>query len=67
MAAVQGGLSRPAVQAEYLQAQRNHALLQVGEGADVAAMTAIKSELSRDAVRAEAMCAVRHGQLAGEV
>ena len=65
VAAVQSGLSRQAVQAEYLQAQRNHALPQVGEGADVGAVAAVKSDLSRDAVRAEAVYAVRHGQQVG--
>lgn len=58
-------LTRDAVRADYLQAQRNEALPQAGEGADTGAVASAKSTLSRDAVRAEAVYAVRHGQLGG--
>ena len=61
-------VSRTAVRADYLQAQRNDALPEVGEGADIGAVAAAKSTLTRDAVRAEAVYAVRTGQqLGGEV
>ncbi|RCW71751.1 DUF4148 domain-containing protein [Pseudorhodoferax soli] len=58
-------LTREAVRADYLQALRNDALPELGEGADVGAVATAKSTLSRDAVRAEAVYAVRHGQLVG--
>ena len=58
-------LTREAVRADYLQAQRNDALPELGEGADVGAVASAKSTLSRDAVRAEAVYAVRHGLLGG--
>lgn len=58
-------VTRAAVRAEYLQAQRNDALPEVGEGADTGAVASAKSTLTRDAVRAEAVYAVRHGQLVG--
>ena len=58
-------LTREAVRAEYLQAQRSDALPQAGEGSDIGAVASAKSTLSRDAVRAEAVYAVRHGQLVG--
>lgn len=68
VSAVTSGVSRAAVRAEYLQAQRNDALPQYGEGADVGAVATAGSTVSRDAVRAEAIYAVRHGeQLGGEV
>jgi hypothetical protein len=61
-------VTRAAVQADYLQAQRNDALPQVGEGADTGAVAVAGSSLSRDAVRAEAVYAVHTGQqLGGEV
>jgi hypothetical protein len=60
-------LTREAVQAEYLQAKRNHQLPQVGEGADTAARP-FQSQLSREAVQAEAIRALRAGEIrAGEV
>ncbi len=63
-----GAVSREAVRAEYLQAQRSDALPLIGEGADVGAAAAARSQLSRDAVRAEAVYAVQHSQqLGGEV
>ena len=58
-------VTRAVVRAEYLQAQRNGALLELGEGADTGAVASAKSTLTRDAVRAEAVYAVRHGQLVG--
>jgi hypothetical protein len=58
-------LTREAVRADYLQALRNDALPELGEGADVGAVATAKSTLSRDAVRAEAVYAVRHGQVVG--
>jgi hypothetical protein len=62
------GVTRAAVQNEYLQARRNDALNDTGEGADVGAVASAKSTLSRDAVRAEAVYAVRHGlTIGGEV
>ena len=63
--AVVSNVTREAVRAEYLQAQRNDALPDVGEGADIGAVAAAKSTQTRDAVRAEAVYAVRHGQLVG--
>ena len=61
-------VTRAAVRADYLQAQRNDALPEVGEGADIGAVASAKSTLTRDAVRAEAVYAVRTGQrLGGEV
>jgi hypothetical protein len=61
-------LTREAVRADFLQAQRNDALPEVGEGADVGAVAVAKSTLTRDAVRAEAVYAVQSGeQLGGEV
>ncbi len=65
VSAVVSNVTREAVRAEYLQAQRNDALPEVGEGADVGAVATAKSNLTRDAVRAEAVYAVRHGQLVG--
>ncbi|PZP98297.1 MAG: hypothetical protein DI587_14700 [Variovorax paradoxus] len=56
------GLSRDAVRAEYLQAERNGTLPELGEGADTGAVAQAKSTLTRDAVRAEAVYAVQHGQ-----
>jgi hypothetical protein len=68
VSSAKSNLSREAVRADYLQAQRNDALPELGEGADVGAVASAKSTLSRDAVRAEAVYAVRHGQqLGGEV
>lgn len=62
------GLSRDAVRAEYLRAERNGTLPELGEGADTGAVAQAKSTLTRDAVRAEAVYAVQHGQqLGGEV
>ncbi|MGC3984613.1 MAG: DUF4148 domain-containing protein [Pseudorhodoferax sp.] len=58
-------LTRATVRAEYLQAERNGTLPEVGEGADVGAVATARSGLTRDAVRAEAVYAVRHGQLGG--
>lgn len=65
VAAAESGVSRAAVHAEYLQAQRNDALPQAGEGADTGAVATAASSLSRDTVRAEAVYAVRTGQLVG--
>ena len=62
------GLTREAVRAEYLQAERNGTLPELGEGSDTGAVAQAKSSLTRDAVRAEAVYAVQHGQqLGGEV
>ena len=62
------GVTRAAVRADYLQAQRNDALPSTGEGSDVGAVASAKSTLTRDAVRAEAVYAVRHHlQTGGEV
>jgi hypothetical protein len=58
-------LSREAVRAEVIQAERNGTLPELGEGADVGAVAAAKSNLSRDAVRAEAIYAVQHGLTVG--
>ena len=65
VAAATSGLTRAAVQAELAQAQRNHALPQTGEAADLGAVATAGSQLPRDTVRAEAVYAVRHGQLSG--
>lgn len=65
VSAVVSSVTREAVRAEYLQAQRHDALPEVGEGADVGAVASAKSTLTRDAVRAEAVYAVRHGQRVG--
>ena len=65
VSAAASNVSRAAVRADYLQAQRNDALPEVGEGADIGAVAAAKSTQTRDAVRAEAVYAVRHGQLVG--
>ena len=65
VSATTSGVTREAVRAEYLQAQRNDALNETGEGADVGAVASAKSTLTRQAVRAEAVYAVRHGQLVG--
>jgi hypothetical protein len=59
------GLTREAVRAEVLQAERNGTMPELGEGADLGAVATAKSTLSRDAVRAQAVYAVRHGQLVG--
>lgn len=68
VSSARSNLTREAVRADYLQAQRNDALPEGGEGADVGAVATARSTLSRDAVRAEAVYAVRHGQqLGGEV
>jgi hypothetical protein len=58
-------LTREAVRAEYLQAERNGTLPELGEGADTGAVATAKSSLGRDAVRAKAVYAVRHGQQVG--
>jgi hypothetical protein len=63
--ATTSGLTREAVRAEYLQAQRNDALNETGEGADVGAVASAKSTLPREAVRAEAVYAAQHGHLGG--
>ena len=61
-------LSRAEVRAELLQAQREQTLAQTGEAADLGAVAASDSRLSRDAVRGEARYAVQHGlQQGGEV
>ena len=65
VSAAASNVSRAAVRADYLQAQRNDALPEVGEGADIGAVAAAKSTQTRDAVRAEAVYAQRHGQLVG--
>ena len=59
------GLTREAVRADVLQAERNGTLPAYGEGADTGALAAAKSTLARDAVRAEAIYAVQHGQQLG--
>ena len=58
-------LTREAVRADYMQAERNGTLPELGEGADTGAVATAKSNLTRDAVRAEAVYAVRHGQQVG--
>ncbi|KQP14180.1 DUF4148 domain-containing protein [Pseudorhodoferax sp. Leaf267] len=60
-----GGLTREAVRNEVLQAIRTDTLETTGEGADMGAVASAKSNLTRAAVRAEAVYAVRHGQLGG--
>ena len=68
VSSAKSNLTREAVRADYLQAQRNDALSEVGEGADVGAVAQARSTVSRDAVRAEAVYAVQRGvQLGGEV
>lgn len=68
VSSTKSSVTRDAVRAEYLQAQRNDTLPEFGEGADTGAVATAKSTLTRDAVRAEAVYAVRHGQqLGGEV
>ncbi|WP_326533576.1 DUF4148 domain-containing protein [Pseudorhodoferax sp.] len=68
VSSAKSSLSRDAVRADYLQAERNGTLPEFGEGADTGAVATAKSGLTRDAVRAEAVYAVRHGQqLGGEV
>ncbi|KQP14101.1 DUF4148 domain-containing protein [Pseudorhodoferax sp. Leaf267] len=62
------GLSRATVRNEVLKAMRDDTLVQTGEGSDIGAVAATKSTLTREAVRAEAAYAVRHGQtIGGEV
>ena len=68
VSSAKSNLTREAVRADYLQAQRNDALPEVGEGADVGALAQARSTVSRDAVRAEAVYAVQRGvHLGGEV
>ena len=68
VSSAKSNLTREAERADYLQAQRNDALPEVGEGADVGAVAQARSTVSRDAVRAEAVYAVQRGvQLGGEV
>ncbi len=57
-------LTRDAVQGEYLAAARDHRLAPRGEGADIG-YRASESVLSREAVHAEAVRALRAGQLPG--
>jgi hypothetical protein len=57
-------LTREQVQGEYLAAAQNHRLAPSGEGADIGYRPA-KSLLSREAVHAEAVRALRAGQLPG--
>ena len=59
------GVTRADVRNEYVQAERNGTLADTGEGSDIGAVATAKSTRSRDAVRAEAVYAVRHGQLVG--
>ena len=65
VSATKSQLTREAVRAEYLQAERNGTLPEYGEGADVGAVASTKSNVSREAVRAEAVYAVQHGQQVG--
>jgi hypothetical protein len=65
VSSAKSSLTREAVRAEYLQAERNGTLPELGEGADTGAVATAKSSLGRDAVRAEAVYAVRHGQQVG--
>nr|WP_145545004.1 DUF4148 domain-containing protein [Variovorax boronicumulans] len=65
VSSTKSSLTREAVRADYLQAERNGTLPEYGEGADTGAVATAKSTLSRDAVRAEAVYAVRHGQQVG--
>ena len=58
-------LSRDAVHSEYLQAARNGALAQRGEGADIGYVASGPSTANRQAIKAEAAYAVRHGQQGG--
>jgi len=68
VSSAKSSLTREAVRADYLQAERNGTLPEFGEGADTGAVASAKSNLTREAVRAEAVYAVRHGQqLGGEV
>lgn len=57
-------LSREAVQGEYLAALREHRLAPRGEGADIG-YRATESLLSREAVHAEAVRALRAGNMPG--
>ena len=62
-----GNRSRQDVRNEYLQAARSHRLAPRGEGADIG-YVASDSVLTREAVRADAMRALRQGRIAdGEV
>ncbi len=64
VAASSSGLSREAVRAEYLQAQRNHQLAATGEGADVGYVAGnSRSTLTREAVRGEYLAAARDHKL----
>jgi hypothetical protein len=65
VSSAKSSLTRDAVRADYLQAERNGTLPELGEGADTGAVATAKSSLGRDAVRAEAVYAVRHGQQVG--
>jgi hypothetical protein len=58
-------LTRAMVQHAYVQAQRHDALLDSGEGADIGAVAASKSDVTRAQVRAEARYAVQHGLIVG--
>ncbi len=60
-----GGLTREAVRNEYLVAKRNHQLPPSGEGADIGYRAPQGAGLSREAVQAEAVRALRAGQLTG--
>lgn len=65
VAASSSGLTREAVRAEYLQAQRNHQLAATGEGADTGYVASNgRSTLTRDAVRSEYLAAARDHTLA---
>ncbi len=59
------GLTREAVHSAVLQANRNGALAERGEGADIGYVASGPSTTTRAAVRAEARYAVRHGLIVG--
>ena len=68
VSSAKSSLTREAVRADYLQAQRNDMLPELGEGANLGALAQAGSTLTRAAVRAGALYAVKTGmQLGGEV
>lgn len=63
-AAKPSALTRDQVQSEYLAAARDHRLAPTGEGADIGYRPS-QSLLTREAVRADAVRALRAGELPG--
>ena len=64
VAAAKSTLTRDQVQGEYLAAARDHRLAPTGEGADIG-YRPTQSLLTREAVRADAVRALRAGELPG--